>query len=150
MHIVSLNPIFEQIVNPILQDLLQGFVIFVAGWVMWAFHKYAAPYVGAQLEAKASADLNQALQNGVWIAMQKVEGAEKANADIQVKGQIAAWAAQYAIDHTPGAVSHFGLSPDELATKALAYLPTPPTATDTTGAKVTVQPVTVAPLAPVK
>jgi len=149
MHDVSLNPIY-QMLNPVLQDLLQGLVIFVAGWVMWVFHKYAAPYVGAQLEAKASADLNRALQNGVWIAMQKIEGAEQAHSNVQVKGAITAFAAQFAIDHAPDAVNRFGLNPEQLATKALAYLPVSPTATDTTGAKVTVQPVETAPLAAAK
>jgi hypothetical protein len=56
---------------------------------------------------------------------------------------------QYALHHSPGAIRKFGLSPEDLGVKALAYIPVAPTTTDLTGAVARVQPVTSAPLPPV-
>lgn len=133
---VDLTPIYQAWLTPLVNELLQGFALFIFGWVMWAFHKYAAPLVGAQLEAKASADLNRALQNGVTIAMNQLQAWEAAHKDIQVQGQITAMAAQYALNHAPDAAARFGLSANDLATKALAYLKPAMTPADTTGAVV--------------
>jgi hypothetical protein len=83
----------------------------------------------------------------VAILMQKVEGAEKLHSNVQVKNLIVAGAAQYALNHAPGAVAQFGLDLDELETKALAYLPPPPPSDiGTTGATVKTVPVSAAPL----
>lgn len=123
---VKLTPVYD-LVNQVLQELLEGLAMAVSGWLMFIFHKYLTPYIGAQMEAKARDSLNTALANGVQIALQKVDGAEKVHTDIEVKGMVAAWAAQYAVDHAPGAVGKFGLDPNQLALKALAYIPTPPT-----------------------
>ena len=143
MHSIDLSPLY-QILNTAVLTLLGGLATFVAGWASWAFHRYAAPYVGAQLESKASSDLNTALANGVAIAMQKLEEIEKQHADVAVKSGIAAFAAQYALDHAPEAVTRFNLGPEELALKALAWLPPPPlSGIGTTGARLTTVPVTV-------
>ena len=142
MHPIDVSPLY-QVLNTALLTLLGGLATFVAGWASWALHRYAAPLVGAQLEAKAAADLNTALANGVAIAMQTIEGAEKLHAEIAVKSGIAAFAAQYAIDRAPDAVARFGLGPQELALKALAYLPSPPpSGIVTTGARVPTVPAT--------
>lgn len=132
---VTVQPLYDMF-NEVLQALMQGLVLAVSGWLMFVFHKYLTPWIGAQMEAKARDSLNTALANGVAIAMTKVEGAEKLHASVEVKGQLAAWAAQYAIDHAPGAVSKFGLDPNQLALKALAYVPPAPTTQDTTGAMI--------------
>lgn len=143
MHHLDLSPLY-QILNTAALTLLGGVATFLVGWASWAFHRYAAPFVGAQLETKASSDLNIALANGIAIAMQKLEGIENLHADVAVKSGLAAFAAQYAVDHTPEAVARFGLDPDELALKALAYLPPPPASdAGTTGAMVRTMPVTV-------
>ena len=143
MHSIDLSPLY-QILNTVVLTVLGGLAAFLAGWASWAFHRYAAPYVGAQLESKASGDLNIALANGVAIAMQKLEDIEKQHADVTVKSGIAAFAAQYALDHAPDAVARFNLDPNQLALKALAYLPPPPLSDiGTTGGRVSTVPVTV-------
>lgn len=129
---VNLQPLYD-IGNETLQLLLEGFAMAISGWLMFIFHKYITPWIGAQMEAKARDALNTALANGVAIAMTKVQDAEKLHSRVEVKGQLAAWAAQYAIDHSPGAVKKFGLDPNQLALKALAYVPPAPTTQDTTG-----------------
>jgi hypothetical protein len=142
MHSIDLTPLY-QVMNTAVLTLLGGLMTFAVGWASWALHRYAAPFVGAQLETKAACDLNTALANGVAIAIQKVEAIEKLHADVAVKSGIAASAAQYAIDHAPEAVARFGLDPDELALKALAYLPPPPLSDlGTTGARMSTLPVT--------
>ena len=141
MHSIDLSPLY-QILNTAVLTLLGGLATFLAGWASWAFHRYAAPYIGAQLESKASTDLNTALANGVAIAMQKLDEIEKQHADVAVKSGIAAFAAQYALDHAPEAVARFNLDPSQLALKALAYLPPPPLSDlGTTGARLNPVPV---------
>lgn len=147
---VTLQPLYD-LANQALQTILEGLALAISGWIMFIFHKYITPWIGAQMEAKARDSLNTALANGVAIAMTKVEGAEKLHSSVEVKGQLAAWAAQYAIDHAPSAVNKFGLDPNQLALKALAYVPPAPTTQDTTGAMIP-KPVAVetAPLADIK
>lgn len=141
MHEVNLQPLFDGFVNPLIEYLLQGAAIAVASYIGYLVQKFCPPFIRGYYEKNAANELRTALQNGVLIAMHKVQDAEKLHSSIEVKGAIQAYAAQYAIDHTPAAVRRFGLDPDTLATKALAYIPTVPTTTDTTGATVKSVPV---------
>lgn len=145
MHSVDISPLYG-IANDTISTLAQALAAAVAAWIMVAFHRWITPWIGAQLETKAANDLNTALQNGVAIAMTRLEAWENIHSDIQVRGMVQSWAAQYAIDHAPGAVDRFGLNPSQLATKALAYIPMPRTGADTTGATLKREPVAVAPL----
>ena len=149
MHGVDLTPIYNTL-NESLGLILSGFAIFVAGWIRWAFHKYLTPYLGEQAETKASDDLNTALKNGVAIALAQAQAYENVHKDIQVQGAITAWAAQYAVNHAPDAIKRFGFDPDELAIKALAYLPSPPPSTiGVAGAAPPIVPVQIAQLSDV-
>jgi hypothetical protein len=148
MHGVDLTPIYSTL-NEVAGLILSGLALFVAGWIRWAFHKYLTPYLGEQAETKAANDLNTALQNGVAIALTQAQAWESAHKDVKVQGSIAAWAAQYAVNHAPDAVKRFGYDPDELAIKALAYLPPPPPLpADGTGAAAHINPITVENLPP--
>lgn len=118
--------------NEALLTLLGGLVIWLSAAAK-AWLQAHAKFLGEQTDAQLAAGLNRALSNGVAIAMQKTETLEQQYPGVPVKGQIAAWAAQYAVDHSPGAVAKFGLDPNDLALKALAYLPTPAIIDDATG-----------------
>jgi hypothetical protein len=148
---VDLSPLYPAVNTGIL-TLAGGAITFLASWAVWLMHKYAPPFVGAQLEAKAASDLNTALANGVAIGMTRLEAWESVHRDMAVQGAVTRFAVQYAIDHAPEAIAHFGLAPDELAFKALAFLPMPKTMSNmgdgTTGAVVTSAPVESTPLAP--
>jgi hypothetical protein len=61
MHTVTLWPFFVQVVNPILQDLLAGLAVFVAGWITYEIHQHAPVWLRGWLEKKAATDLNTAL-----------------------------------------------------------------------------------------
>lgn len=119
-------------VNEALLTALSGIALWLASYAkQWiAAH---AKFLGEQTDAQLAAGLNRALSNGVQIAMQKTEDLEHQYPGVPVKSQIAAWAAQYAVDHSPAAIQHFGMDPSDLAVKALAYLPTPAITDDTTG-----------------
>jgi len=107
-----------------------------------------AKFLGEQTDAQLAAGLNRALENGVNIAMQKTEELEKEYPGLPVKDQITKWAAQYAVDHSPGAIQHFsGLSMNDLSLKALAYLP--PVQTQLAPPAPMPIEVSVAPLAPI-
>lgn len=132
MHTVDLTPIYGMF-NEALLTLLGGLALWIAAYAkQWlAAH---AKFLGEQTDAQLAAGLNRALSNGVQIAMQKTEDLEKQYPGVPVKGQIAAWAAQYAVDHSPDAIQHFGITDmNDLALKALAYLPSPAITDDTTG-----------------
>ena len=140
MHNVDISGVYAAIVNPAVQDLLLGLVAAAGGWLAYLMQKYAPKFIPAWLEQKASADLNTALMNGVTIAMHQLDAWEKVHSDVTVKGAVTAWAAQYAVNHASGAVDKFGLNPEQLAIKALAFVPSPPTSKDTIGAIVNDKP----------
>lgn len=155
MHTVDLSPLYAQL-NQLLILVLEAVATMAVGWAAWFIHAKVAPLLArwhitldGAAESKASADLNTALQNGVAIAMNQAQAWEAAHKDVQIQGQITAWAAQYAVDHAPDAIQRFGLSPQDLAVKAAAYLPPPPASTiGTTGVAVPVGKVETAPLPP--
>lgn len=124
MHVIDISPLYR-IANDAILTLLGALATFIAAWFTWLLHRYAPPFVGAALEAKAADDLNRALANGVAVAMQSIEGAEKLHAQVAVKSAIIAFAARYAVDHAPDAMRAFRLDLDALELKALAYLPVP-------------------------
>lgn len=149
MHTVSLQPLYD-LINTGLADFFQGLAAFVVGWIMYALAKYAPPSLRAYIEGKAATELRVALANGVAIAMHNIEGAEQLHQNIQVKNLIVAYAARWALTQVPGAVKRFGFTPEDLALRALAYLPAPPVTADLTGAKgLAPAPVAVASLSPV-
>ena len=131
MHQIDLSPIYG-LLNEGLLTLLGGVVIWLSAYAKQWLTAHAA-FLGEQTDAQLAAGLNRALANGVQIAMQQTDALEAKYPGVPVKGQITAWAAQYAVDHSPGAIAKFGLDPNDLATKALAYLPTPAITDDTTG-----------------
>lgn len=143
MSHVDLSPIYGQLnelVVLFLTGLASWLVIEVKGWL--SAH---AKLLGEQTDAQLADGLNRALQNGIAIALNSAQEWETVHKNADVRGQVTAWAAQYAIDHSPAAMARFGLSPEQLATKALAYLPNPVMQ----GAAAPVPPVTVTTLAPV-
>jgi hypothetical protein len=140
MQTVDLSPLYPA-VNTAILTLGSGAATFLASWALWLMHRYAPPFVSAQLEAKAGADLNTALKNGVAIGMTRLEAWESVHRDVAVQGAVTRFAVQYALDRAPDAIAHFGLSPDVLALKALAFLPMPMTSEGTTGAIVKTVPV---------
>lgn len=145
MHNIDSSSIWP-VINQGLVTLAGGVVTFAAGWTAVLMQRYLPKFIPAQLESKASGDLNTALQNGVAIGMAKLQVWESVHSDVNVRGVVQAFAVQYAVDHAPDAIARFGLSPEQLALKALAYLPMPKTAVGTTGATVTSVPVAVADL----
>lgn len=126
---VSLTPFYAYL-NEFVTLFLSGLAAVVVGWVMWLFNKYVAPHLPAAfraaLDARASAALNTALANGVPIAMHELDAWEAVHTDVAVKNAVLAKAADYALTHAPDAVARFGLGSDDLAKKALAFVPAPP------------------------
>lgn len=123
MHSVDLSPVYS-LFNEALLTLLSGLALWLAAYGKQWLTAHAS-FLGEQTDAQLAAGLNRALSNGVQIAMQQVDTVQSQHPGLPVKGAITAWAAQYAIDHSPSAVQKFGLDPNDLALKALAYLPSP-------------------------
>lgn len=122
MHPVQLAPLYGTF-NEAILTLLSGLAIWLSAYAKQWLSQHAK-LLGEQTDAQLAAGLNRALQNGVAIGMQKLDELERQYPGMPVKNQVSAWAAQYAVDHSPAAVEHFtGLTMDDLALKALAYLP---------------------------
>lgn len=122
-HGVNLSPLFGYL-NETLALLGTG----IAAYVVMLVRSWLAShltFLDAKTDATLATGLNTALQNGVNIAMQKLGAFETVHENINLKNSVAAAAANYAISHAPDAVDRFGLTPDALATKALAFLPQP-------------------------
>lgn len=124
---VDISPIFQQIVNPLVQDLALGLIGTGMTWAGFLAKKYLPSWLDAYFETKASADLNTALTNGVTAGMHSLNAWESVHSDVAVQGAVQRFAVQYAINHANDAVERFNLSPEQLATKALAFIPPPPT-----------------------
>jgi hypothetical protein len=131
MHSIDLSPIYGML-NEALLTLLGGLTLWLTATAK-AWLQAHMKFLDEQTQAQLAAGLNRALSNGVQIAMQQTDKLEAQYPGLPVQGQIAAWAAQYAVDHSPAAIEKFGLDPNDLALKALAYLPTPAITDDTTG-----------------
>lgn len=123
MHDVTLGPLFQQVINPIIFAVLTG----VAGWVAARANGWLAShakFLDTQTDATLAAGFNRALSNGIAIFMNSLGAYEGAHDDVQVKSWLASKAAQYAINHSPGFMAKFtGMTSADAAQKALAYLP---------------------------
>lgn len=145
-HSVNLQTIYSTLD----QALLVGAGVLIL-WVGVWFRSWLADhakFLDAQTQQILADGLNRALQNGVSIAMNKLDAWEDVHKNVEVQGAVTAWAAQYAVDHSPQAISKFGLDPEQLAIKAAAYLPTPKSSEGTTGVTIQTPAVTVSDLPP--
>lgn len=118
---VDISPLYATL-NQFLGIFLQGLAVVAVSYVTYLIRKW----FGVSLDTSAATSINRGLQNGVAIAMQKIEDAEAVHKDINVKNAIVADAASYAMSHESDAVARLGLDPAQLANKALAYIPPPP------------------------
>ena len=126
MHGVDLSPLYGQL-NELLLIVGAGLITWVTGEVRaWLTSR---KLLNAQIDNELANGLNRALQNGMQIGLNQMNAWETAHKDVEVQGALQRFAASYAIEHSPDALKRFGLSPEQLATKALAYLPPPPVVT---------------------
>ena len=133
---------------PLLALVLGGCAVFLTGWLVSNGNPWIqahAKFLNAQSIEKIQALEQKGIDAGVQFLMQLVES-QGAKVHISVANPAVRQAAQVALDHAGGALSAAGASPDSVATKILAQLPTYATTTDTTGAVVRVVPVESAPL----
>ncbi len=133
---------------PLLALILGGCAIFLTGWLVSKGNPWLqahAKFLNAQSMEKIQALEQKAIDAGVQFLMQLVES-QGAKVRISVSNPAVRQAGQIALDHAGGALSTAGASPDSVATKILAQLPTYAITTDTTGAVAHVIPVDSAPL----
>jgi hypothetical protein len=132
--VVDLSPII-QFFNTTIAAIAYDVVI--PGIVMWAgyeAHQRLPKVLAAQFDSQMQASLNTALQNGVRGGLTYLSAWEAAHKDVAVQGAVQRWAVQYAVNHAPDAIRHFGLSEEQLTNKALSFFPPPPSITaDSTG-----------------
>lgn len=78
---------------------------------------------GLEIDAAQRAVVDQAMQKAIGFAVSKVQDMVKGKPlTIDVKNAMVAEAANFAIAHAPEALDHFGIGPDEIATKLKAMV----------------------------
>lgn len=70
--------------------------------------------VGVQLDAGHRAAIEQGLERAIGYAANKVPDIVKVEPTLDVKSVLIAEAANYALEHIPDALSHFGITPERL------------------------------------
>ncbi len=97
-------------VQPLLNEFLLG--------VLTALASFAAMRISGWLNAKRDGELGQildkALTMGISFAMSRLNAMEKDHLTLDVKSELVADAANYALVHVPGAVKALGLDGDHL------------------------------------
>ena len=144
MHTVDLTPIYQAFDQTIVL-VLGGVILWLGAWGRKLITEHLS-LLGQQQDKILADGFERALRNGAAIAMNSLDDYEKAHATADVHGLLASAAAQYAIDHSPDYMDRFGLTPDQIATKALAYLPPAPSVASAPPVKTV--PVEVKPLPP--
>lgn len=123
MHTIDLTPFYQQVLDPFLLTVLSGIAIWLGAKVN-SWLTAHAKFLGEQTDAALATGFNRALSNGVTIAMNQLDQFQGAHTEVDVKSWVAEKAAQYAINHSPDFMQKFtGMTPNDAAQKALAYLP---------------------------
>lgn len=121
MSAVDLTPIYTA-VNQGLVTLFAGLITAGLAYLGYLWQKW----FHAQMDTAMRNSLNSALSTGVSAGLHELDAFESVHNSVAVQGAVQRFAVQYAVNHAPDALAHFGLSPETLATKALAFIPPPP------------------------
>jgi hypothetical protein len=107
---------------PIAEQLLAVVTAVLAVAVPLVVRHYLNAWLGIRLDEKHAATLDAALRRGLTYAADKVEEKGRAATVVDVRNEMLAGAAGYALRRVPDAVRHFGLTPEALAEMARARL----------------------------
>jgi len=110
--------------GPILMALLgtaATAITVLGGALIDAGRRYLISRTGIQIDDAHRAVLDSVLQRGVAYGISLIE-AQVGRATIDFHSAVVASAVKYALDRAPDAIAHLGVSPDQLATMAVARL----------------------------
>lgn len=105
MSAVTLQPLYDAL-NQALVLLLTGTVT-ALGAAAFQWLRAHAKFMSAQTDAAVTKAFETALENGTTIAINSLEQYEGEHSTVEVKGWIAAKAAQYAVDHNQDFMKRF-------------------------------------------
>ncbi|MCV0426192.1 MAG: hypothetical protein K5905_12015 [Roseibium sp.] len=111
--LIDLSPVLD-LVMPLVVPVVVGIGGFVLTKVM--------RLIGLELDAKHRMAVDQALERAIGYGASKVGERFDINPQIDVKNELVAIAAQYAMEHIPGALKHFGITQDKLVVMIEARL----------------------------
>lgn len=147
---IDLSPLYTHL-NAGIELAASGLALY-ACWKAREWANSHMAWLSADTKAKLTAELEVVLNEAIAWGLQQLEAQEKSHLTIQtptgVKGFVIEHAAQYAVNHAEGELEGLGVSPEMLAQKLLAKLPSISTAEDTTGVRVVTQPVSISELPP--
>lgn len=104
------------------QPVITAVVTALIGYVSLALVSLLKQRTGIQLDDSMRDSLQTAVTNGAGLVLNKL-GNQLQGKTVDVKNSFVAEAVNYVIKAAPGAISHFGLSPDDIAHKVVALLP---------------------------
>lgn len=103
---------------PYLVAIIGAVVTVLVGWLL----SLAKTKLGISIDDSMRDSLQTALRNGAGLALNSL-GNNLAGKTIDVKSAAVAAAVTYVAKNAPDAMAHFGLTPDAVAEKIVAYLP---------------------------
>ena len=117
--LIDLRPILDQVVFPVLQATL---IPIVSGVAVVALNK-AAAYFHIKVSAHAAQVVENAIQNGTNLALNKAQAAADDHGLVAVKSQVVADAVNYALPKITAEMKTAGITPDSIAERVEARLP---------------------------
>ena len=124
MTTVNLAPLVDQVLVPLLLTVLTGF----ASWAVAQMSAAVTRWFHVKVSAQQAQVIENAIQNGINLAVHKVGVTLDAHSTVDVKNQAVAVALGYALPKVTEEMAAVGISPETLAERILARLPV----TDTT------------------
>jgi len=117
--VVNLAPVVDQVVLPLIMTVLTGLVSYFVPWLINA----ATTYFKIKVSAQQGLVIENAMQNGINLAIHKLGVTLDANASVDVKNQAVAVALDYALPKVRAEMASIGMDPATLAQRILARLP---------------------------
>jgi hypothetical protein len=143
-HPIELQPLYDYVNQtlPLVGIIIVSFVgRYAVSWL-----QSHAKFLDERTDTSIRDALEAIINNGIKLGMAQVSKEELAHPEVDAPNMVVRIAGQYVVDHAPGYLDHFGLSPEAVGNMVAARLPNVATTTDTTGAKDPIVPVQTLPL----
>lgn len=117
MNIVDLQPLLQTAL-----DFIVPILGLLASYATWKLGAWFTSKTGIEVDRQAHATLNTVLQRGIQMGADKLRGMGSDFAKVEVKNELIATAANFAVMQAPGTLARFDLTPQKLENMIRARL----------------------------
>lgn len=107
--------------GPMLSLVAEYVAVALGGLALWLFNRFVAPVLGEQAADSARAGLDRIIRNGIRLAVDRLDVADRLGA-VEVRNELVREAAAYVIASAPGWLEKFNIGPDRVADMVRARL----------------------------